>query len=105
MNSRLNDRVLKCCETIVGHFVIMDEVKKNSEIYADEFDMAVAILTSSIIECIKKKVSNFNLDTARGLLYCTLSQLTCYEETSEADFNKVAAMIVDVFENGKLEMD
>ena len=49
MNGRLNDRVFKCCETVVEHFVVMDEVKKNSEIYADEHDLAVAILASCII--------------------------------------------------------
>ena len=104
MNGRLNDRVFKCCETVVEHFVVMDEVKKNSEIYADEHDLAVAILASCIIECIRKKIQNFNLDVARGLLYCALSQLTCAEETSEADFNKYASMLVDVYEAGMREI-
>lgn len=82
----------------------MDEVKKNSEIYADEYDLAVAILASCIIECIQKKIQNFNHDVARGLLYCSLSQLTCAEEPSESDFNKYASMLVDVFEAGVREI-
>lgn len=104
MNGRLNDRVFKCCETVVEHFVVMDEVEKNSEIYADEHDLAVAILASCIIECIQKKIQNFNLDVARGLLYCALSQLTCAEETIESDFNKYASMLVDVYEAGLKEI-
>ncbi len=104
MSARLNGRVFKCCETVVGHFVVMDEVKKNSEIYADEYDLAVAILASCIIECIKKRIQNFNHDVARGLLYCALSQLTCAEESSESDFNKYASMLVDVYEAGMREI-
>ena len=104
MTSLLNDRVFKCCETVVGHFVVMDEVKKNSEIYADEYDLAVAILASCIIECIKKRIQNFNHDVARGLLYCALSPLTCAEESSESDFNKYASMLVDVYEAGMREI-
>lgn len=104
MSARLNARVFKCCETVVGHFVVMDEVKKNSEIYADEYDLAVAILASCIIECIKKRIQNFNHDVARGLLYCALSQLTCAEESSESDFNKYASMLVDVYEAGMREI-
>ena len=95
MSARLNGRVFKCCETVVGHFVVMDEVKKNSEIYADEYDLAVAILASCIIECIKKRIQNFNHDVARGLLYCALS---------ESDFNKYASMLVDVYEAGMREI-
>ena len=104
MKARLNDRVFKCCETVVEHFVVMDEVKKNSEIYADEHDLAVAILASCILECIKKKIQNFNHDVARGLLYCALSQLTCAEESTESDFNKYASMLVDVYEAGMKEI-
>lgn len=104
MTSRLNERVFKCCETVVEHFIVMDEVKKNSEIYADEHDLAVAILASCIIECIQKKIQNFNLDVGRGLLYCALSQLTCVEETTESDFNKYASMLVDIYEAGKREV-
>ena len=104
MSARLNGRVFKCCETVVRHFVVMDEVKKNSEIYADEYDLAVAILASCIIECIKKRIQNFNHDVARGLLYCALSQLTCAEESSESDFNKYASMLVDVYEAGMREI-
>lgn len=104
MSARLNGRVFKCCETVIGHFVVMDEVKKNSEIYADEYDLAVAILASCIIECIKKRIQNFNHDVARGLLYCALSQLTCAEESSESDFNKYASMLVDVYEAGMREI-
>ena len=104
MSARLNGRVFKCCETVVGHFVVMDEVKKNSEIYADEYDLAVAILASCIIECIKKRIQNFNHDVARGLFYCALSQLTCAEESSESDFNKYASMLVDVYEAGMREI-
>lgn len=103
MSGRLNDRVFKCCETVVGHFVILNEVKKNSEIYADEYDLAVAILACCIIECIGKRIRNFNCDVARGLLYCSLSQLTCAEELSESDFNKYASMLVEVYEAGMRE--
>ena len=39
-----------------------------------------------------------------SLLYCALSQLTCAEETSEADFNKYASMLVDVYEAGMREI-
>ena len=104
MTGRLNDRVFKCCETVIEHFIVMDEIKKNSEIYADEHDLAVAILASCIIECIRKKIQNFNLDVARGLLYCALSQLTCAEEPIESDFNKYASMLVDVYEAGLKEI-
>ena len=104
MSARLNGRVFKCCETVVGHFVVMDEVKKNSEIYADEYDLAVAILASCIIECIKKRIQNFNHDVARALLYCALAQLTCAEQSSESDFNKYASMLVDVYEAGMREI-
>lgn len=104
MTSRLKDRVYKSCETVVEHFLMTDEVKKNSEIYDDERDFASIILSSCIIECISNRIQNFNIDVARGLLYCSLSQLTCVEETTESDFNKYASMLVDIYEAGKREV-
>lgn len=100
---RFEDRVYRCCEIVASHFVDMDEVKRNTELYVDEYDMAVAILSGCLIECIQKEVDNFNLDTARGLLYCTASQMTCAEEPDEKDFDGCAQMLVTVFERGVKE--
>ena len=80
-------------------------VKRDPMVWYKSFLVrAVAILASCIIECIKKKIQNFNLDVARGLLYCALSQLTCAEEPIESDFNKYASMLVDVYEAGLKEI-
>lgn len=86
MTSRLNERVFKCCETVVEHFIVMDEVKKNSDIYADEHDLAVVILASCIIECIQKKIPLILYGVSvQGFAYCALSCILF--EIALLDFN------------------
>lgn len=102
---RVEDRVYKCCTTVISHFVDSDEVKKNSELYADEQDMAIAILFSCIIECAEKDIRDFNLDVARGILYCALSEINCVKDTiTDADITQCATMLLEIFTKAREEL-
>lgn len=100
MTVKSKDRLYEGCEAVMRQ-LISDEADANNKIYADEFDMGLATLSSCLTECIDNDVMYFNRDTAKGILYCLTAQVACIKAPTEVDYETISGEIVELFNIGK----
>lgn len=104
MSRRWQDRVFKCTRTIMKHFVDQDQANLIPEIYEDEFEVVVAYVGGTIIECVNLGFEDFNVDVVRGIIYGALSQIVSGVYPEREKFTKYASMFVDIYNKGREEL-
>lgn len=100
MTEKSRDKLYEGCETVMKQ-LILDESNTNNKIYADEYDLGLATLSSCLTECIDNDVMYFNKDTAKGILYCLTAQFACIKTPSEVNYDAISGEIVELFNIGK----
>lgn len=102
MTAKTEDKLYKGCEAVMRQ-LISDEADTNNKVYADEFDLGLATLSSCLTECIDNDVMFFNRDTAKGIIYCLTAQFACIKTSSEANYDTISEEIVGLFNIGKTD--